>query len=44
MEGTPKQRNFFIEMWDIGGNSKYKNTINVFYNAINGMMHNSIFK
>jgi len=36
MEGTPRQRNCFIEMWDIGGSSNHKNTRDIFYNAIHG--------
>lgn len=39
MEGTPKQRNCFIEMWDIGGSSNHKNTRDIFYSSIHGMIH-----
>ncbi|CAH1711876.1 hypothetical protein AGLY_000623 [Aphis glycines] len=38
MEGTPRQRNCFIEMWDIGGSSNHKNTRYIFYNAIHGII------
>lgn len=37
MEGTTKQRNCFIELWDIGGSSNHKNTRDIFYNAVHGM-------
>lgn len=38
MEGTPRQRNCFIEMWDIGGSSNHKNTRDIFYSSIHGMI------
>lgn len=38
MEGTPRQRNCFVEMWDIGGSSNHKNTRDIFYNAIHGII------
>lgn len=37
MEGTPRQRNCFVELWDIGGSSNHKNTRDMFYNTIHGM-------
>lgn len=36
MEGTSRQRNCFIEMWDIGGSSNHKNTRDIFYSSIHG--------
>lgn len=39
MEGTPRQRNCFIEMWDIGGSSNHKNTRDIFYNSVHGMIN-----
>ncbi|XP_050431738.1 rab-like protein 3 [Adelges cooleyi] len=38
MESTPRQRNCFIEMWDIGGSSNHKNTRHIFYNSIQGII------
>jgi len=38
MEGTPRQRNCFVEMWDIGGSSNHKNTRDIFYSTIHGMI------
>ncbi|XP_050542689.1 rab-like protein 3 [Daktulosphaira vitifoliae] len=38
MEGTHRQRNCFIEMWDIGGSSNHKNTRHIFYNSIQGII------
>lgn len=36
-EGTPNQRRYFIELWDIGGSQNHKNTRSVFYNPTNGI-------
>lgn len=36
-EGTPNQRRYFIELWDIGGSQSHKNTRSVFYNPTNGI-------
>lgn len=35
-EGTPNQRRYFIELWDVGGSQSHKNTRSVFYNPTNG--------
>ncbi|XP_066598649.1 rab-like protein 3 isoform X2 [Prorops nasuta] len=37
-EGTPDQRRFFIELWDIGGSQNHKNTRSVFYQPTNGII------
>lgn len=37
-EGTPNQRRYFIELWDIGGSQNHKNTRSVFYNPTNGII------
>ncbi|XP_014219189.1 rab-like protein 3 [Copidosoma floridanum] len=37
-EGTPNQRRYFIELWDIGGSQSHKNTRRVFYNPTNGII------
>jgi Rab-like protein 3 len=36
-EGTPGQKSYFIELWDIGGSSSHRNTRSVFYNPTHGM-------
>lgn len=39
-EGTPEERTYYIELWDIGGSvgsaSSVKSTRAVFYNSVNG--------
>lgn len=37
-EGTPDQKTYFIELWDIGGSSSHRNTRSVFYNPTHGEM------
>ncbi|XP_012269199.1 rab-like protein 3 [Athalia rosae] len=37
-EGTPNQRTYFIELWDIGGSQSHQNTRSVFYNPTNGII------
>lgn len=37
-EGTPDQKTYFIELWDIGGSSSHRNTRSVFYNPTHGKM------
>ncbi|XP_058803098.1 rab-like protein 3 isoform X2 [Phymastichus coffea] len=37
-EGTPNQRRYFIELWDVGGSQSHKNTRSVFYNPTNGII------
>ncbi|XP_029159365.1 rab-like protein 3 [Nylanderia fulva] len=37
-EGTPNQRRYFIELWDIGGSQNHTNTRSVFYNSTNGII------
>lgn len=37
-EGTPNQRRYFVELWDIGGSQNHKNTRSVFYNPTNGII------
>ncbi|XP_023228952.1 rab-like protein 3 [Centruroides sculpturatus] len=32
-EGTPSQKTYFLELWDIGGSSSHENSRAVFYNA-----------
>lgn len=35
-EGTPYQKPYFIELWDIGGSASHKNSSHVFYSGVNG--------
>lgn len=39
-EGTPDEKTFYIELWDVGGSvgsaSSVKSTRAVFYNSVNG--------
>lgn len=37
-EGTPSQKTFFIELWDIGGSISHKNTRGVFYQPTHGII------
>ncbi|XP_064483990.1 rab-like protein 3 isoform X2 [Ornithodoros turicata] len=37
-EGTPSQKTYFVELWDIGGSSSHSNTRSVFYNAFHGVI------
>ncbi|XP_011498842.1 PREDICTED: rab-like protein 3 isoform X2 [Ceratosolen solmsi marchali] len=37
-EGTPNQRRYFIELWDVGGSQNHKNTRSVFYSPTNGII------
>ncbi|CAB0031988.1 unnamed protein product [Trichogramma brassicae] len=37
-EGTPNQRRFFVELWDIGGRQSHKNTRSVYYSQANGII------
>lgn len=37
-EGTPAQKSYFIELWDIGGSSHHANTRRVFYQPTNGII------
>ncbi|XP_008549033.1 rab-like protein 3 isoform X2 [Microplitis demolitor] len=37
-EGTPNQKTYFIELWDIGGSQSHQNTRHVFYNPTHGII------
>lgn len=37
-EGTPTQKSYFIELWDIGGSSHHANARRVFYQSLNGII------
>lgn len=36
-EGTPQQKTYFIELWDVGGSSSHRNTRHVFYLGVQGI-------
>jgi len=36
--GTPQQKTYFVDLWDIGGSSSHRNTRGVFYNGVNGII------
>lgn len=36
--GTPYQKTYFIELWDIGGSSAHRNSRPVFYQGVNGII------
>ncbi|KAK3870490.1 hypothetical protein Pcinc_024283 [Petrolisthes cinctipes] len=37
-EGTPSQKPYFIELWDVGGSNSHKNARHVFYNPVHGII------
>ncbi|XP_034934739.1 rab-like protein 3 [Chelonus insularis] len=37
-EGTPFQKTYFIELWDVGGRQSHQNTRHVFYNPTHGII------
>ncbi|XP_071455219.1 rab-like protein 3 [Hetaerina americana] len=37
-EGTPCQKTYFVELWDIGGSSSHRNTRSVFYQPTHGII------
>lgn len=37
-EGTPHQKTYFIELWDVGGSSNHRNTRHIFYLGVHGTM------
>ena len=36
-EGTPSQRPYFVELWDVGGSGSHRNARHVFYTPVQGM-------
>lgn len=36
--GTPAQKSYFIEFWDVGGSSAHRNSRPVFYHGVNGII------
>ncbi|XP_063227736.1 rab-like protein 3 [Bacillus rossius redtenbacheri] len=37
-EGTPLQKTYFVELWDVGGSSSHRNTRSVFYTPTHGII------
>ena len=37
-EGTPDQKSYFVELWDVGGSRNHRNTRHVFYNPCHGVI------
>ncbi|XP_022650793.1 rab-like protein 3 isoform X2 [Varroa jacobsoni] len=37
-QGTDQQRTFFVEFWEIGGNTGHANARRVFYNSVHGIV------
>ena len=35
-EGTPSQKSYFAEFWDIGGNVNHATSRHIYYNPVNG--------
>lgn len=36
--GTPSEKTYFTELWDIGGSSSHQNSRSIFYNNVNGQL------
>ncbi|XP_052088841.1 rab-like protein 3 isoform X1 [Mytilus californianus] len=36
--GTPSEKTYFTELWDIGGSSSHQNSRSIFYNNVNGII------
>lgn len=36
--GTPEERTYFVELWDIGGAIQHKNSRYIFYNPVHGII------
>ena len=34
--GTPAEKVYFVELWDVGGWSAHKNSRSIFYNPLHG--------
>lgn len=35
-EGTPSQKSYFVELWDIGGSINHANSRQLYYNPVHG--------
>ena len=38
LEGTPNEKEFFVELWDIGGSHSQRNTRHVFMHTVHGII------
>ncbi|XP_062609920.1 rab-like protein 3 isoform X3 [Saccostrea cucullata] len=36
--GTPGEKTFFIEMWDVGGSTSHRNSRSIFYHSVHGIL------
>ncbi|KAL5010096.1 hypothetical protein ScPMuIL_012401 [Solemya velum] len=36
--GTPVEKTFFVELWDVGGSTSHQNSRSIFYNPVHGMI------
>ncbi|XP_025097694.1 rab-like protein 3 isoform X2 [Pomacea canaliculata] len=36
--GTPAERDYFLELWDIGGSSSHRNSRSIFYHQVHGII------
>jgi Rab-like protein 3 len=36
--GSPEQKSYFVDLWDIGGSASHGNSRRVFYNGVNGII------
>ncbi|KAK6187809.1 hypothetical protein SNE40_005750 [Patella caerulea] len=36
--GLPGEKEYFVELWDIGGSSSHRNSRSIFYNLVNGII------
>lgn len=37
-EGTPFEKTYFVELWDVGGSSSHRNSRAIFYNSFHGII------
>uniref|UniRef100_T1IUH3 Rab-like protein 3 n=1 Tax=Strigamia maritima TaxID=126957 RepID=T1IUH3_STRMM len=37
-EGTPMEKNYFVELWDVGGSNSHRNSRSIFYNLVHGIL------
>ncbi|KAK8381349.1 hypothetical protein O3P69_018436 [Scylla paramamosain] len=40
-EGTPSQRPYFVEFWDVGGSGSHRNARHVFYTPVHGVFYDA---
>ena len=37
-QGSTQEKSIFVELWDVGGSTSHRNSRNIFYNNINGVI------